>query len=753
MTRAGNVIISLVGLVFVLLLSFNSFAATDGFYRLSRSETASWDGADGDLTAVATADYDYAHGDEATVEYALPWPLTFYGQSYSRIMADTNGNIWFTATSPAYSFDLAGTGRGPVIAVWNNDLSTTFHGGVFIRHKSNPERLVIQWQAETYTEEGYLRPNDFEAVIFPDGAVRFDYKSFVTQAGTDFGSGISAGNGTEALNLTTNYGNVSTLACSSFLFVRANSVLLTVSLAGVGSGSVISDPAGISCGAVCESTFPGGTPLTLTTMPVIGSYPSAWSGCDSVSGNHCMLIPSAGRTVSATFAPFSITTISPLTGGVVGSAYSVTLQPSGGTQPLTWSVSTGTLPSGLTLSPALGVIDGKPTTKGRYAFILQATDVLSAKTIPTPVEIFVTAAPPTSTILSPENGATVTGPSVTITGSALDASGAGLQSVEISTDNGASWRPAVGTLSWSYVWSAPSAGEYILRSRATDLAGTVDLLGTAITVTVNLPPTLILSTLSDGAATSFAVLNVAGFVTDATGIKSLAINGANVPVSSDGSFTYPLLLSAGTTTIITSATDTGDNQTVDRRTVTYDPSLPGLIVTVPSDNSSINKNFITVTGGITDPNATVAISVNGGEPEAATIINRSFAITVNLAAGFNTLEITVRDLMGKKNSLKRTVVANSQEPTIMITPVQDFMTSNPVRSIGGTIDDAIPPFTVYLSDGVSAYTPVVTNGAFSQTVTLTDKKSYPFQLSVTESNTHKTLSGEIFCSLLQSGQM
>lgn len=72
MTRAGNVIISLVGLVFVLLLSFNSFAATDGFYRLSRSETASWDGADGDLTAVATADYDYAHGDEATVSMLFP---------------------------------------------------------------------------------------------------------------------------------------------------------------------------------------------------------------------------------------------------------------------------------------------------------------------------------------------------------------------------------------------------------------------------------------------------------------------------------------------------------------------------------------------------------------------------------------------------------------------------------------------------------------------------------------------------------
>ena len=739
MTRAGYVMTSLVGLIFVLLLSSNTCAATDGFYQLSRAETGSWEGAAGNLTAVPTADYDYAYGDEATVDYALPWPLTFYGQSYSRITADTNGNIWLTATSPANSFDLAAADHGPVIAVWNNDLSTNFSGGVFIRHKINPERVVIQWQTETYTEEGYSFPNDFEAVIFPDGAIRFDYKSFTTQAGTDFGSGISAGNGTAALNLTTKYGNVSTQAGSSFLFTQNRSVLLTASLAGAGSGSVISDPVGISCGALCEGYIPSGTPITLTALPVMGSYLAAWSGCDSVSGNRCILTPDTSRTVSADFVTFNVTTMSPPAAGAVGSAYSVTFLPSGGVQPLTWSINSGTLPPGVTLSPSLGVINGTPTTKGRYAFTLQATDVLGAQTVPTSVEISVTAAPPTSAILTPKNGATVIGPLVTVSGTAVDTGGAGLQSVEISADNGVSWHAAVGTSSWSYLWSALSAGECTLRSRATDLTGTVESLGTALTVTVDLPPTLILSTLSDGAATSSAVLNVAGFVTDATGISSLTINGANVPVNSDGSFTYPLLLPTGSSTITTIAIDTANNQTVERRTVTCDPLLPGLNVTAPSDNSCSNKNFITVIGNISDPNAMVAISVNGGDSQPAATIDRAFALTVNLTPGLNTLEITVSDLQGKKNSLKRTIVANGQNPTIMLSPVQDYMTSNPVQSIGGTIGDAITPVTVALSDGVSAYTPAVTNGTFSQGVTLTDKKSYPFEISVTESNASKTI--------------
>src|ERR1039457_6261949 len=138
-------------MLFVCLFSSvrgTAWGATDGYYTVAETSSA-WDGTDADPLKTPTTDYDYAYGDEESVSYNLPWNMTFYGQNYSSITADTNGNVWFSATDSANSFNLATTGRGPVIAAWNNDLSSAFNGGVFIQHKTNPERIVIEWQTET----------------------------------------------------------------------------------------------------------------------------------------------------------------------------------------------------------------------------------------------------------------------------------------------------------------------------------------------------------------------------------------------------------------------------------------------------------------------------------------------------------------------------------------------------------------------------------------------------------------------------
>ena len=70
--------------------------------------------------------------------------------------------------------------------------------------------------------------------------------------------------------------------------------------------------------------------------------------------------------------PLTITTTS-LPNGTVGVAYIATLSASGGTQPYTWSVSTGSLPTGLKLSTS-GTISGTPTAAGSYGFAVQVRD-------------------------------------------------------------------------------------------------------------------------------------------------------------------------------------------------------------------------------------------------------------------------------------------------------------------------------------------------------------------------------------------
>jgi hypothetical protein len=81
-------------------------------------------------------------------------------------------------------------------------------------------------------------------------------------------------------------------------------------------------------------------------------------------------------TINPGVPVLAITTTTPLTSGTVGLAYSLTLAASGGTTPYTWSVSSGSLPAGLTLSSA-GVLSGTPTTAGTSNFTLEVADAES----------------------------------------------------------------------------------------------------------------------------------------------------------------------------------------------------------------------------------------------------------------------------------------------------------------------------------------------------------------------------------------
>lgn len=63
-----------------------------------------------------------------------------------------------------------------------------------------------------------------------------------------------------------------------------------------------------------------------------------------------------------------------LAGGIVGTAYSETIGAQGGASPYTFSVLTGSIPTGTSLTGATGIIAGTPTTPGTYTFTIEVTD-------------------------------------------------------------------------------------------------------------------------------------------------------------------------------------------------------------------------------------------------------------------------------------------------------------------------------------------------------------------------------------------
>lgn len=143
-----------------------------------------------------------------------------------------------------------------------------------------------------------------------------------------------------------------------------------------------------------------GVPVTLTwavtnafstNAKVCYAYSSddSWTGSLATSGtatvtpaatNSIVLFAMTCGGVETATAQVVVGTIPPqittggLPGGVTRSAYSQKLGELGGVAPFTWSLSSGTLPGGLTLDPAAGIISGVPTTPGTFTFTVEITD-------------------------------------------------------------------------------------------------------------------------------------------------------------------------------------------------------------------------------------------------------------------------------------------------------------------------------------------------------------------------------------------
>ncbi|HEU5317968.1 MAG TPA: choice-of-anchor Q domain-containing protein, partial [Chloroflexota bacterium] len=86
-------------------------------------------------------------------------------------------------------------------------------------------------------------------------------------------------------------------------FAPAALSLLTVQKAGTGSGTVTSNPAGISCPTDCTEGYPLGATVALTATAATGSTFTGWGGACAGKTPTCGVTMDAAKTVKATFKP------------------------------------------------------------------------------------------------------------------------------------------------------------------------------------------------------------------------------------------------------------------------------------------------------------------------------------------------------------------------------------------------------------------------------------------------------------------
>jgi len=81
----------------------------------------------------------------------------------------------------------------------------------------------------------------------------------------------------------------------------ATESILTVAVAGSGSGAVKTNSTKISCPGTCSATYTYGSTATLNVQPAAGSTFAGWSGACSGAASKCNFKMSGNKTVTATF--------------------------------------------------------------------------------------------------------------------------------------------------------------------------------------------------------------------------------------------------------------------------------------------------------------------------------------------------------------------------------------------------------------------------------------------------------------------
>lgn len=275
---------------------------------------------------------------------------------------DVNQGIYVLAHSST-------TGTANLTISGNGSLTTSgFQNGIRIQSNNGDATLSIQNVAVEATVTGYWR----DGIMIHSGessnaSLSVEGGSLTATGKSEYGAGIryafgSSGSGSGTPSLTVS-GNAIVKASGSDGGITSNSSPVTTS----GTGIVFNNGTGTVYGNVTlqeDITINQGESLTIRDGASLNT------GNNKVTVNGGTLNGEDKITGTVKYTP-SITTAS-LPEGKVNEEYATSLS-ANGSEPITWNVTDGNLPTGLNLSTN-GKITGIPTAPGDYVFTVTASN-------------------------------------------------------------------------------------------------------------------------------------------------------------------------------------------------------------------------------------------------------------------------------------------------------------------------------------------------------------------------------------------
>ncbi|MGK5013095.1 putative Ig domain-containing protein [Janthinobacterium sp. MDB2-8] len=433
------------------------------------------------------------------------------------------------------------------------------------------------------------------------------------------------------------------------------------------------------------------------------------SGTPTASGSFSFTVQAADAhaftsTQSYTLVVSSATvglTPATLANPTAEAAYSATLTAAGGTAPYTFSVTSGSLPVGLSLNTATGVLSGTTNVAGSFTFSLRASDSSTGVGAPFSVTNSYTVSVGTPTIaITPATLAAVT--AATAYSRQLTASG-GVAPYAYTVSGGS--LPAGLTLNGSGLLSGtPTAsGSFSFTVQAADahaFTGTQSYTLVVSSATVGLTPATLANPTAE-APYSAGVTAAGGTAPYTFSVSSgslpagLSLNAATGVLSGTtnvaGSFTFSLRASDSSTGVGAPFSATNSyTVSVASPTITVTPAtLPAAIV------ATAYSQQLTASGGV----APYAYTVSSGSlPAGLTLSSSGLLSGTPTAGGSFTLTVQAADAHLFTGTQSYTLVVSSATvsltPGTLANPTAEAAYSATLTAAGGTA-----PYTFSVSSG------------------------------------------------------